>query len=645
MTPAALSRATALASTDPNTRLQVSFVLKLRNAGALQAKVAAGWSGRYLSTAQFAAQYGQPASVVSGIEKYLHGFGIRTSAYRDRLDIATTGTAAQYEKALSVGLNDYRVAEADANGAGTHPARIHATKQRPKLPATAQGSSLGNAVLAILGLSNYSPFANTAVRAVTKARPAATGTVPAGELTPADFAKQYNLTGLYAKGAKGQGRTIGIVTLASFDPAVPLAFWNTYLGLHESAKRLTTVTVDGGAGAISATNGSDETDLDVEQSGALAPKANVRVYVAPNTDPGFSDAFYRAASDNIADSVSASWGESETIIAAGVASGTETPAYEAAFDQAFLEFGAQGQSSFASAGDNGAYDAQADAMSTNLAVDTPANSPYITSAGGTTLPGAITIPETDAAGNPTGVTQTAVVPQEIAWSWDYLWPLFSSVGFDSAQSAASSLAVGGGGGYSVDEPRPSYQKGISSYEYRPYLTPTTPKQIAPGVTEPTEFQLTSVPGLGSGVERYGRAEPDISANADPDTGYAVYDPSLFADSDGFAQYGGTSFVAPQFNGSTAVIDSAVGHRVGLWNPKAYSSARGSNSVFHPINGTGLYQGVKYLYQTDATGAKTALSGSFSNNNLYYTGNPSSYWSPAVGLGTPNLTRLATALTR
>ena len=107
---------------------------------------------------------------------------------------------------------------------------------------------------------------------------------------------------------------------------------------------------------------------------------------ALNTDPGFADAFFTAASQNIAGSVSASWGESETYLAAAVAQGAETSSYVAAFDEAFLEFGAQGQAGFVSAG-SAAYDASGDLGTTNLSVDTPADSPYITSAGGTTLPG------------------------------------------------------------------------------------------------------------------------------------------------------------------------------------------------------------------------------------------------------------------
>ena len=45
--------------------------------------------------------------------------------------------------------------------------------------------------------------------------------VQTGSLTPEDFAKQYNLNPLYAKGATGKGVTIGIVTLASVDPTDP----------------------------------------------------------------------------------------------------------------------------------------------------------------------------------------------------------------------------------------------------------------------------------------------------------------------------------------------------------------------------------------------------------------------------------------
>ncbi len=64
----------------------------------------------------------------------------------------------------------------------------------------------------------------------------------------------------------------------------------------------------------------------------------------------------------------------------------------------------------------------------------------------------------------------------------------------------------------------------------------------------------------------GRAIPTFPTDADPQTGYLIYAPSFRHRRPPVQEYGGTSFVAPQLNGSTAVIDSYLGHRVGFWNP-------------------------------------------------------------------------------
>ena len=76
-------------------------------------------------------------------------------------------------------------------------------------------------------------------------------------------------------------------------------------------------------------------------------------------------------------------------------------------------------------------------------------------------------------------------------------------------------------------------------------------------------------------------------------------------------------MAPQLNGSTAVIDQAVGHRVGFWNPSIYRWAAGPDSPFQPL---------------DAASA--------SNTNLFYTGTAGHVFNVGSGLGTPNLTKLA-----
>ena len=614
----ALPGSTVFGTTPASTPETVSFVLRERNESQLEASVEQGVR-QFDSVGQFAAAYGQSPSNISQLEHYLAGYGITTYAYPDDVDVSASGTAGQFDKALAVLQYQYHVpSQGGHHGLRPVPAQnVHGPSRAPELP-----SQIAQYVLAVLGLTNYAPFSSQAVHAPgAPAQPTAlnatscnaiSGT-PAGCNTPADFDANYGLTSLLHHGATGQGQTLAIVTLAALDPGAPQYFWQHVLGLPASTRTVTVDNVDGGPGAPSDANGTGETDLDVEQSGGVATNANVIVYQAPNTDNGFADGFFDAASQNVASSVSASWGESETYVEAAVASGAETPAYEAAFDEVFLEFAAQGQAAFLSAGDSGAYDASGDLGSTNLSVDTSADSPYITSSGGTTLPwsGAIT----GSAG-----TASATVPTQRAWGWDYLWPALSVILGESLNDAAESNVAGGGGGFSVLEPTPSYQwgvPGVNSYSAVEPLTPTAYQNVG-GIVEPTAWNFNPKPSVQYG-HGSGRAEPDLSADADPFTGYLLYEPS-FAQSDEpvlEGAWGGTSFVAPQLNGSTAVIDSFVGHRVGFWNPSIYSFATSGHSPFTPLDQTG-------------TG----------NDNLFYSGTPGTLYNPATGLGVPNLSQLA-----
>ena len=68
--------------------------------------------------------------------------------------------------------------------------------------------------------------------------------------------------------------------------------------------------------------------------------------------------------------------------------------------------------------------------------------------------------------------------------------------------------VGGGGGFSVVEPEPSYQRlvsGTSNYHAVQYLTPTDFQSVVPGVTDPTSWNITSTPPLVSGSGPAGRS--------------------------------------------------------------------------------------------------------------------------------------------
>jgi kumamolisin len=609
---ATMPGATVFGDTPTDTPVTVSFVLKEQHISSLEAQVESGIPrDGYLSVSRFAAEYGQPASNINALTSYLAGFGIKTDVYADDVNVVATGTAGDFDNALTITEENVHVPQ-QAGFGGFGPIRaqdVYSNKQEPLLPYR-----LASFVTAILGLSNYGPFVSDIAKpsSYDKAQGSSSNSCVAefglsnGCHLPSYFAKTYNLQPLYAH-ADGGGQTVGIVTLAAVDSGAPEYFWSNIADVNRTGS-FTVDNVDNGPGAASAASGSSETDLDIEQSGALAPGANVIDYQAPNTDYGFADGFFTAASQNLATGVSASWGESETVIEAAIRSGEEAAGYVQAFDEAFLEMAAQGQSAFTSSADAGAYTASQDLGTTNLSADTPADSPYITACGGTTLPG------TTYLSGPDG-TATATTTAQRIWGWDYLWAPIAQITGETLAEVAESTVVGSGGGFSVDEPTPSYQRGVSGtndFHAVEYLTPTDYTQVAPGLTEPIEWNFNATPSVTFGIGS-GRAVPDLATNADPQTGYLVYGASV----GGLNEYGGTSFVDPQMNASAAVIASYLGHRIGFWNPAMYHAVAGGYNAFTQINTVGT-----------------------SSDNIYYTGNPGQPYNEGIGLGLPNLASLA-----
>ena len=618
---AALPGVTVFPGVPAGTPETVSFILREQNLPQLESQVEAGVRN-YLSVSQFASIYGQTPANISALTGYLASFGITSDVYADDVDVSTTGTAGEYDQALSVTQNFYQVPQQPGGGGlGPIPAQtVHGNAQSPLLPYR-----LANFVLAILGLDNYGPYASQAMPPNTSlAQPqpgssnsciALTGLASDCNL-PQDFAANYDLDGLYQRGADEAGQTLGIIGLGALDPGpagyqwAPQYFWANVAHIHQTGT-LTVQNIDGGPGAPSYSNNALESDIDVEQAGGVAPAANVIVYQAVPTDAGFADAFFTAASQNTASTVSVSYALSETALEAEILSGQEAPAYQQAFDEAFLELAAQGQSAFAASGDTGAYGPWRDIGTTNLSADTPPDSPYITAAGGTTLPWTYTNTYADV---------TITVPTQRIWGWDYLWQPIAQITGEPESVIAEEDVVGSGGGFSQIESTPSYQQGVPgthNFHAVQYLTPTDYQTVAPGLVEPTAWSFNPTPSVTTGFGS-GRAVPDVSTDADPETGYLAYVPSFAGIGEPVLQpYGGTSFVAPQLNGSTAVIDSYLGHRVGFWNPTIYAAALGGNSPFTPLDQAGT-----------------------SNDNIYYTGNPGQPYNEGAGLGYPNLTELA-----
>jgi kumamolisin len=513
---------------------------------------------RFLTVEQFRDRFAPSDRSIAQLVRYLKSFGITIDkVYPDNLDITVTGTAAELNAAFSTQLRDYT-----RNGQ-----RFHRPAWKFALP-----NELSPLVLAVPGLSNeagaFRPhlanlgqgaLANEASAPVAWPTSGTASGVPQ-QYTVGDVANFYDVNPLYREGVNGRGQTIGIMTLANFNIADAYTYW-TQIGLKVQPNRIAKVLVDGGT-PVQAGVGDDETSLDVEQSGGLAPAARIRVYIAPNTNDGFLDLFYTAASENQADTVSISWGEPEEFYFAALNGGVDYTDQLRAIDQALLEGAAQGQSFFAASGDSGAYDvnnpqiAPIPYYSMQLSVDSPANDPYITAAGGTTAAASI-----HSTKHPTCPVIT--IAQEQVWGWDYInndWAACDSLPPDAL------FPTGGGGGVSSFWPLPSYQHYVAGIQR------TQPGQSliyypTPGSTD-GEQDLIDLP-----ADFAGRNMPDLSLNADPETGYVVVDCTDFQTSPTSScaegGWGGTSFVAPQLNGMTALIDQAAGGRVGLLNPVIY----------------------------------------------------------------------------
>jgi kumamolisin len=592
-----------------------SLVLKVQHPNLLEAYVASTedpaspFYHRFLSLPEFVFAFAPNSASISILTKYLESFGIQvTDVYADHLLIKATGTVDAFNNAFSFAVHDF-------SQAGK---RFHRPVGKTCIP-----SILSEILVAVVGPSDEPRFhpmnvslrdrVNSTQKQALLTPHSGTATGIAGEYTVGDVANFYDINPLYKAHIDGRGQTLGIATLANFLPSDAYAYWNL-IGLPVLPNRITQVHLDGG-GPLSGPDGSGETSLDVEQSGGLAPYAKIIVYDAPNTNPGFIDLFYKAASDNLVDSLSVSWGEAEIYYYAGLNGGEDITSQMLAFHQAFLELAAQGISAFASSGDSGAYDAnpgynQGDNGPLNnvLSVDSPGADPAITAAGGTTRP--FVLPAVDFPPPPPPpptlppIPPTApplIVTAERVWSWDYIQNYTVEFGGPAYQNFW--FPVGGGGGVSIYWPLPAYQT------HTPGIRRTEPGQSAV-----SQGQLL----LKLPANFPGRNLPDVSLNADPFSGYL-----LLSTEDGglLSGFGGTSFVGPQLNGISALISQATGSgRIGLWNPMLYR--------FQRVYGYG-----------NASPLRDITKG----NNWFYFGIPG--YEPGAGLGELDVAKLAAAVAR
>jgi subtilase family serine protease len=181
----------------------------------------------------------------------------------------------------------------------------------------------------------------------------------------------------------------------------------------------------------------------------------------------------------------------------------------------FEQAATQGQTIFAAAGDDGSTDCG----TSSLAVDDPASQPYVTGVGGLHM------------------STTSYPPTESVWN-------------DSTTATGA-----GGGGVSISHAMPSYQSGAPS-----------------SLNVINSHSSGSQCGAPSGT--YCREVPDVSADADPYTGYLIYYEGSWTG------IGGTSAAAPLWAAFTALVDassSCAGKSIGFANPLLYNAAASAYS--------------------------------------------------------------------
>ncbi len=431
-------RGALLGRTSASRRLEISAVLPLRNRAAVNRLIE---SHTILSHAQVLARFSPTSSSARTVAHYLteHGFKDVTIS-GNRLLVSGKATVAQADRAFNTTIDSYRL-----NGR-----TVYANVRPARVPA-----ALSSHVHAVLGLSDV-PIGTPKL--------SATSTPDLSGFTPKAVAKAYDDASM----AAATRTTVAVIASGSMTPIIAnLRYAEKKFGFPQAKVN---VIYDGPKGGIVNGNpltGNLEWDLDTQYS-TMVPK-NVKaldIYdIGTFTDSEVARGFNMFVTQDRANLMSASLGECDYIAFLDGAMVTT--------DEVLAEGALQGQSTFASTGDNG-Y-ACPEGASTGVPEGPPGDSwpsdgYYTTGVGGTTL-------LADSSGN---------VQNEIAW-------------------------IGGGGGISPWEAAPPWTlqaNGVGqSWEYTNQGGRSVPDVAAVADSNTPVLVYGSTSGSPSGVGGTSVASP------------------------------------------------------------------------------------------------------------------------------------------
>ena len=265
-----------------------------------------------------------------------------------------------------------------------------------------------------------------------------------GTLQPRDIANLYGLDAFYQRSLYGQGQSIAFVEFAGPNAPDDARFWTAYSVAPGLNRPVSAVSIDR---APSDPAALDETDLDVQYAGALAPGARLAAYVISDQSdlPDFLGQMYDALTQIAADgirivSISLGTGERAFVAATDIRaplagrSWSDARAYGADLDALIRD---NGLLVFVAAGDSGAYAGLPFGDHTPQP-SWPATQPAVLAVGGTQL-----------------ITPGTLGSGEQAWGGQCMDPLAPAYDPSNTLPQAS-----GGGGLSTVFAAPARQAGL-----------------------------------------------------------------------------------------------------------------------------------------------------------------------------------------
>jgi subtilase family serine protease len=333
-------------------------------------------------------------------------------------------------------------------------------------------------------------------------------------LFPADFATIYDLNPQYAAARNGSGSSIAIVGRSNINLSDVSSF-RSYAGLP--ANQPTVILEGTNPGLVS--GDQDESTLDVEWSGAVAPGAAVRFVVAASTETtdGVDLSAQYIVNHKIANAMSTSYGNCEANMGS-----SEMAFYNSLWQQAASE----GISAFVSSGDSGAAGCNGGSSSSasTRGVNGLCSSPYSTCVGGTEF--------NEGSGKYWNSTNGTGGGSALSYIPEKVWN-------ESASDGGSGLWSSGGGTSEIYA-QPTWQRGV--------------------------------PGANSNGMR---AVPDVALTAAGHDGY------LICENGSWYVIAGTSAASPSFAGIMSIVDEKQGNTgQGNANPTLYGMLDASELPFH-----------------------------------------------------------------